>query len=311
MNALKHIVVGLDFTPASRAALKQAVRIASWNEATLHAVHVVDHTWFQDLAAAMGLDSGRLAADVETRGRELAAAVAAEDHPGVTIRTSVAAGAPVDMLTRTLKTDNADLLVLGVRSPVSQGKGPGPVAQGCLRSSRGKVLLAREDHSGPYKTIIACTDFSETSLSALQMAVRVAQQDKAVLRVVHAAIPPRLDMAFAGHPLGMWPGEPTRIMEMWNTYRSSLGPRLEAFAARLASETTGLTMHLDIIEHEHYGRGVAEYAREQKADLLVLGTQGRTNMRYALLGSTAERILDEFPCSVLAVKPAEFERDLP
>jgi nucleotide-binding universal stress UspA family protein len=137
------------------------------------------------------------------------------------------------------------------------------------------------------------------------MAVRVAQRDKSALRIMHVATPPRLDMAYAGNPLGFWPGQPLKIMEMWNNYRSSLEPQLEKFIEPLRDEMSALSVTLDIAEHEHYGKGIAAYAKEHKADLLVLGNQGRTNLRYALLGSTAERALAELPCSVLVVKPAE------
>ena len=42
-------------------------------------------------------------------------------------------------------------------------------------------------------------------------------------------------------------------------------------------------------------------ARESGADLLVLGMQGRTNLLYGLVGSTAERVIKDGPCPVLAV----------
>ena len=42
-------------------------------------------------------------------------------------------------------------------------------------------------------------------------------------------------------------------------------------------------------------------ARESGADLVVLGTQGRTHLLYGLVGSTAERVIKEGPCPVLAV----------
>lgn len=310
MNALRTIVVGLDFTPASRAALRQAARMAAWNEAALHAVHVVESSWIDDLAGVLGLDRDRFAREVEERGRKAAEDVAAQGELAVGARVDVAVGSTVDMLLRSVKTHAADLLVLGVRSPVSEGRGPGPVASACLRRTRTKVLLAREDHTGPYKTIVACTDFSDTSFRAIQMAVRVAQQDKAALRVLHVAIPPRLDMAYAGHPLGMWPGQPLKVMEMWNTYRAALDPRLAKFVEPLRHEMVALNVTLDIAEHDHYGRGIAAYAKEHTADLLVLGTQGKTNLRYALLGSTAERVLGELPCSALTVKPAEFAMDV-
>ena len=47
----------------------------------------------------------------------------------------------------------------------------------------------------------------------------------------------------------------------------------------------------------------ADYAAKAGADLIVLGTRGKTNLRDILLGSTAERVLAESRCSVLAVKP--------
>lgn len=42
-------------------------------------------------------------------------------------------------------------------------------------------------------------------------------------------------------------------------------------------------------------------ARESGVDLVVLGAQGRTNLLYGLVGSTAERVIKEGPCPVLAV----------
>jgi nucleotide-binding universal stress UspA family protein len=56
--------------------------------------------------------------------------------------------------------------------------------------------------------------------------------------------------------------------------------------------------------------GIADYAARVGADLTVLGTRGKTNLRDILLGSTAERVLAESRCSVLAVKPAGFHHPL-
>ncbi len=46
-----------------------------------------------------------------------------------------------------------------------------------------------------------------------------------------------------------------------------------------------------------HGHGVAEFARQVRADLLVLGTKGRSNLGCVLLGSTVDRLLREIPCS--------------
>lgn len=53
---------------------------------------------------------------------------------------------------------------------------------------------------------------------------------------------------------------------------------------------------------------ICETAQEVRADLIVLGTHGRTGLRHVLLGSTAERVLTMAPCPVLTVrKPGEVE----
>ena len=47
---------------------------------------------------------------------------------------------------------------------------------------------------------------------------------------------------------------------------------------------------------------IADFAREKDADLIVVGTHGRTGLDRLLMGSTAEGLLREAPCQVLVVK---------
>ena len=48
---------------------------------------------------------------------------------------------------------------------------------------------------------------------------------------------------------------------------------------------------------------IVRYAREMEADLIVLGTHGRTGIAHALLGSVAERVVRKAPCPVMTVRP--------
>lgn len=47
---------------------------------------------------------------------------------------------------------------------------------------------------------------------------------------------------------------------------------------------------------------IVKYASEQRADVIVIGTHGRTGVDRLVLGSVAERVMREAPCSVLVVK---------
>ena len=73
---------------------------------------------------------------------------------------------------------------------------------------------------------------------------------------------------------------------------------------------------LDVVQHQMARSGISASvrqitgipseqinlaAREGGVDLIVLGTQGRTNLLYGLVGSTTERVVKEGPCPVLAV----------
>jgi nucleotide-binding universal stress UspA family protein len=60
---------------------------------------------------------------------------------------------------------------------------------------------------------------------------------------------------------------------------------------------------ITVTQAKTHGHGIAEYCRSVDADLVVLGNRGRTTLKYILLGSTAERLLKEIPCSMLVVRP--------
>jgi nucleotide-binding universal stress UspA family protein len=71
-----------------------------------------------------------------------------------------------------------------------------------------------------------------------------------------------------------------------------------------------LKAHYEIFDYQGYGAGITEFVKQVNGDLVVLGTRGRTNLRDMLLGSTAERVVRDAPCSILAVKPEGFEHPL-
>ena len=85
--------------------------------------------------------------------------------------------------------------------------------------------------------------------------------------------------------------------ELLQSVRTSLHSHAEDAPA-------GLRVNEVAVEHRKAGEGIAEHARASGAELVVIGALGRTNLRYLLLGSTAERLLARVTCSVLVVKPA-------
>jgi universal stress protein E len=80
--------------------------------------------------------------------------------------------------------------------------------------------------------------------------------------------------------------------------------------ASLLKAFTQLAEHFGVpAERRHFVRGtplraIADFARQQHSDVLVMGTRHHRGLSSPLLGSTAEYLLYQAPCNILAVKPA-------
>lgn len=106
----------------------------------------------------------------------------------------------------------------------------------------------------------------------------------------------------------MVPGEvitPGAYEEVYEQMRKIHRYGFDEFAARHSVPT----------ERKHFLYGptsvaLVQFANESKTDVLVLGTTHRTGLDRIVIGSTAETILGDLRCDVLAVKPAGFMTDL-
>ena len=72
----------------------------------------------------------------------------------------------------------------------------------------------------------------------------------------------------------------------------------------------GQPLEVEVIRAVRYGRPVGQicrYARKQRIDLVVIGSQGRTGLKHFLMGSVAERVVRAAPCPVLVVREHQRE----
>jgi len=302
------ILAAVGFTAASRDALTQAGRMAAGSgedgEGTtdLRVLHVVPveatESFIMDWPTANDKKEARMAA------------IARRDLDGMLIQVlpsrplhgNVTVGSPVRETLRAVKAAHADMLVMGLTEHPDR-PGAGTLASACLRKAPTKVLLVCHGHTGPFRTIVAGVDFSDTSRRALVQAFRMARQDGAAVHALHAFCGPWRD-PFYRDPT------PEAAPEIVRRFKDDLQRRLEAFVAESSGDTQSVNTTCAVVDGPSHGEVLARYAREYDADLIVMGTRGRTNLRYVLPGSTAERIVREAPCSILAVKPEEFSIDI-
>lgn len=137
------------------------------------------------------------------------------------------------------------------------------------------------------------TDFSRASTPAFKRAVGMAKADRAQLIIVHAMAPPALALSGEGYV------SPRLYEDLAASARAQAQKHLDGIVAkarRAGARTTGLLV--EGVPHER----VARAARSKKADLLVIGTHGRTGLAKFFLGSVATRLIGTAPCPVLTVR---------
>ena len=295
MASLKSLLVGIDFTDGSKAAFAEAVRIAAWNQATLGAVHVVESLVLADLEEAIGGADPNLRENVmeDTRKawREFTAGVPGGEGVELDLRVE----RPSDGVAAAVEAANADLLVMGLQG-TGESTGAGTVATHAVRRSPVKTMLVRSDHAGPFRRVVVAVDFSETSREALVAAMRLAAQDDAEVLAVHVFNPPWLRLHYRA-------ATPQATSDYRKQFFDALSRRLESFCMPEDPETRWVKPAFHVVENRHHGHGIVEFASAQNADLVALGTRGRANLRDFFLGSTAERVVRDAPCSVLTVPP--------
>ena len=292
MNQLKNIVVGVDFSDCSRCALEQAVRLARWNSARLHVIHASESLVITEAAEALQLSIEKTQADTVRQAGDRLQTWIGEVGAAAETSVVVSIGPPIEILLSTLRTVRADSLVLGVTGDSLLPNGAGTLATKCLRKAQAKVMLVKAGHAHPFRTIVACVDFSEMSREAVVQALRVRAQDQSKIHFLYVFEGPWRRLHYRADNAAANP-------DFERQYRALLEHRLREFVGH----TTGREIHFTVFDASSHGHGIAEYARGVQADLVVLGNKGRTNLGYILLGSTVERLLREVPCSVLVARP--------
>lgn len=142
------------------------------------------------------------------------------------------------------------------------------------------------------RRIVHPSDFSPASRSAFRKAVELARTYRAQLFVVHVLpMLPLIPDAYV--PPSVW-DDLERGQR--STAQRELG-RLVARAKAAGVRASGTLLDLGVT-HEQ----IVRFARARRADLIVMGTHGRSGLTKALLGSVASRVLTTSRCPVVTVR---------
>lgn len=139
------------------------------------------------------------------------------------------------------------------------------------------------------KRIIVAADFSKTSDHAIQYALGFAKQFGAKVDVVHVYQVPVYAM-----PEGGIVPSPETVGNLMDQAQGALNELMEKY------KTSGVSLEGHLREGLPFD-AINQMAEEMKADLIVMGTHGRTGINRVLLGSVAERVVRTSTVPVLIV----------
>jgi nucleotide-binding universal stress UspA family protein len=276
-SVLKQVLVATDLSGHSDHAIERALQLAAAHGAELDVVHVMEEGLPPEAQA-------EITASREDVLREKLAAMPFADKVNVTI-DMVVGNADTDIVERAVMS-NADCIVIGLHDRLLRENLAieGTLAEAVIGHSKVPVLLVRNAAGVPYRTAVVGIDFSPLSRAAIRAAVLIAPE--ATLNLVHAYDGGTDEAALTEQKLKSLVSEESQLFQ-----RAALQAGLPQVTVKTIAEQGGprnaLAMQID----------------RRAADLLVLGTHGRTGLSRTLLGSVTTDLINQRLCDVLVIRP--------
>lgn len=144
----------------------------------------------------------------------------------------------------------------------------------------------------PYHRILVPLDGSDSSFKAAKYAVKLAKLAGAKLIFMHAvANPPYVEFKSAGIVMTQYIEAAKKYAEGWF-----------AMAGEIASKEGLEFSNSAVLDVASIPDTIVNFAADKKADLIVMGTKGRTGLKRVLLGSVASGVVSHATCAVLVVR---------
>lgn len=300
----QHILVPLDGSAIAEAVLPHAERFARLSGSSLTLLHVATelersqtHFWVAAAPAELRQQWER-AALTETHSY-LAALASRLQASGLSVRTEVLAAEDAAGAIVAFAQADPGLLLVAMATHGRGGLGRwvvGSVAAQVVRAAPKPMLLVRacEDRAPlpmtPYRTIVIPLDGSALAEQALAQALRLPGVAEATLVLV-GAVPGRDSAAEPAEP-----GLPDSA-EPCERYLSRVARRLRA---------EGVTARARLV----FGApsdAILRASSEERADLIVMASHGRSGVSRLVLGSVAEEIVRHADLPVVLVRPVASE----
>lgn len=282
-----NIVVATDFSTRSNRALRQAGLLAQTGEAQLHIVHVVDEDQPEDLVRMEQREATRLLVEQIASMPELG---------GVRCNPMVTTGHAFGGILRAAESVSPELIVMGQhRKQILLDMFVGTTIERVVRGGRYPVLMVNNEAQRSYERVVVPVDMSEAAANAIRVALATGLMSEDTATFLHAFSPMgKSRMISAG-------AHPTTIDEY---VRSENERALADLTDFLVSSDLGSKRWSLQAEEGSPMQVINSAVSRMRPDLLVMGTNNRSGLSRALIGSVTEEALRSLKVDILAVPPA-------
>ncbi len=300
----KCILTATDFSEYSKVALDICLGVSRCMKTKLYVLHTIEkfpHDYRHLLSRAAHADMKQKLE--EKAMRRIKAMIPVELLECGDVIPIVKFGKPFLEIIQVAKEKKVDLLAIGTHGRAGMDRIIlGSVAERIVRKARCPVMVVRGRKYVGFKRIIVPIDLSDCSRIALEYAVATARAHSSKLTILHV---------YEGSYV-----EP--YIKAANSEEEADGIIKEI---ELVNETKYdeflKTVDLSGVEYEKLLKkgipetDIVETAMEQQANLIVMGTHGRSGIKHILIGSTAEEVVRTVHCDIIIVKPEKLSFSMP
>ena len=306
MDRFKNILLYASSKADNTTAMRFAASLARDNDAVIKVVDVIKEAshYPPTLPSINNLNIHDILHD--ERRKELDRLAFPYKESGIKISAKVLSGIPFIEVIREIIKKEHDLLITTPQG--SSGLNEtlfGTTTMHFMRKCPCPVWAIKPSKTDTFNNILAAIDFNDDNVSdpllndkIMELATSLALNEKSELHVVHAWDMHNENMLrHHGH---LPDKEIDKAVSRTREYSNS---RLEKLVKKYASVIRPKNIHLLRGKPEEI---IPDIAVEENIDLIVMGTLSRTGIPGLFIGNTAERVLQQIDCSVMAVKPDEF-----
>ena len=284
MKPYQNILVGINYTDASRHALRKAGQIARRTGGELTAYHVIPSPGFDEYTSFYSIEHAEMFKAAKSSLESFVDEVLGENH---NVQCLVREGVPHHEVVSYANDCDIDLIILGDDDYAENPRRSAQFAIKTLRFATMPVLLVNRPEQENDHTVSACVDFSKSTDSVLHHAANFANINGGPVEINHVCSPPWLRSEFLRYQTEVFEDEDQKAQ-----FREILEGQITAIATR-ASKTSNAEILTKTIEAEHPVNALIEHLSPAGRGLVVIGRTGKglKGIVADFLGGTTEVLI--------------------